>query len=229
MTFLDSDLMSHDDIDELRPRVYEAIVRDITEQCWFKVHDAYTLTRGGDPLFGRNLPSVAVYLVRDPRDVAVSLSYHNNTTIDGSIELLNTQDGALCSGRTGLARHLRQRLTGWSGHVMSWLDQTDLPVHVVRYEDLIARPVESFGAALRFVGRSVTEAEIERAVRYADFVELQRQEKDKGFAERISKTAPFFRAGRAEGWREILTADQLGLIERHHATVMLRVGYRLEQ
>ena len=140
--------MSHDEIDELRPRVYEAIAGDSIDQRWIKVHDAYTLTRAGDPLFGRNLPCAAVYLVRDPRDVAKSLSYHMNTTVDDAIKLMNTKDGALCSGRKGPGPQLRQKLTGWSGHVRSWLDQTNVPVHLVRYEDLIAEPVARFGAAL---------------------------------------------------------------------------------
>jgi len=220
--------MSHDDIDELRPRVYEAIAADSTEQRWVKVHDAYTLTRAGDPLFGRNVPCAAVYLVRDPRDVAGSLSYHNNTTIDDAIKFMNAADGALCAGRKGLAPQLRQKLTGWSGHVTSWLNQTDVPVHMVRYEDLVAGPVTCFGAALKFVGRPATPAEIERAVRFADFEELQRQEKEKGFAERMGRSAPFFRAGRTGGWRETLTAEQARTIQQHHSVVMARLGYGLE-
>jgi aryl sulfotransferase len=229
VTFLDSGLMSHDDIDELRPRVYEAIAEDTTEQRWIKVHDAYTLTRTGDPLFGSNLPCTAVYVARDPRGVAGSLSYHMNTSIDDAIELMNNKDGALCSGRKGLVPQLRQKLTGWSSHVTSWLDQTNVPVHLVRYEDLIAEPVAYFSAALKFAGRSATSAEIERAVRYTDFAELQRQEKERGFAERISRKAPFFRVGRTEAWRETLTAEQTKTIERHHGAVMTRLGYRLKQ
>ena len=38
-----SELISHDDIDRLRPRVYKRISAEATEQCWIKVHDAYTL------------------------------------------------------------------------------------------------------------------------------------------------------------------------------------------
>ena len=69
-TLLNSDLMSHDEIDELRPRVYEAIAADTTDQRWIKVHDAYTLTRAGDPFLDAICHALAVYLVRDPRDVA---------------------------------------------------------------------------------------------------------------------------------------------------------------
>ena len=38
-TLLDSGLISHDDIDRLRPRVYERIATEVTEQRWVKVHE----------------------------------------------------------------------------------------------------------------------------------------------------------------------------------------------
>jgi aryl sulfotransferase len=224
-TLLDSGLISHDDIDRLRPRVYERIAAEATGQRWIKVHDAYTLTADGEPMFGRRTARAAVYLVRDPRDVAISLAYHNSTMIDDAITLMNAAEGVLCRGRKGMPPQLRQKLQGWSGHVTSWLDQTDVPVLALRYEDLAADPVAGFGAALRFAERPATEAEIERAIRHADFAELQRQESEKGFAERTSRTAPFFRAGRVGGWRGKLTAEQIERIEQVHAPTMRRLDY----
>jgi aryl sulfotransferase len=225
-TMLDSGLLSHDDIDDLRPRVYEAIAAGAAEQRWIKVHDAYTSTTAGEPLLGRTAGR-AVYLVRDPRDVAVSLAHHNSTSIDDAIKLMGAVEGALCRGRKGLAPQLRQKLTGWSGHVTSWIDQTDAPVHVLRYEDLAAAPAECFAGALEFAGRSATPTEIERAVRHADFAELQRQEGEKGFAERMSRTAPFFRSGRRGSWRETLSGEQVARIEEAHAPMMQRLGYEV--
>jgi len=228
VTLLDSGLMSGDDIDRLRPRVYERIAAEATEQHWIKAHDAYTLTPEGEPMFGRYAARAAVYLVRDPRDVAISLAYHFGTTIDDAIEFINRPDGTLADWRTGLPVQLRQKLHGWSGHVTSWLDQTHVPVHTLRYEELVADPVAGFSAALRFAEKPATEAEIERAVRNADFTELQRQEGEMGFAEGyVLRTAPFFRSGRAGGWRDKLTAEQIARIEEINAPVMQRLGYEL--
>ncbi|MGH7075150.1 MAG: hypothetical protein ACREFD_13235, partial [Stellaceae bacterium] len=42
-TLLDSGLLSHDDIDCLRPQIYRAIAAEAPEQRWIKAHDAYTL------------------------------------------------------------------------------------------------------------------------------------------------------------------------------------------
>ncbi len=225
-TMLDSGLLSHDDIDDLRPRVYATIAAEASEDRWIKVHDAYTTLQDGEPLLGRNVARAAIYLVRDPRDVAISLAHHNSMAVDGAIKFMNAADGAFCGGSKGLAPQLRQKLTGWSGHVTSWLDQTDVPVHLMRYEDLQAAPAEFFAGALKIAGRSAAPDDIERAVGHADFSELQRQESEKGFAERMSRTAMFFRSGRSGGWRESLTAAQIAAIEQCHGAVMARLGYR---
>jgi sulfotransferase family protein len=224
VTLLDSGLISPDDIDRLRPGVY-ARMAEAVEARWIKVHDAYALNADGEPVLGRGVARAAVYLVRDPRDVAISLAFHNSTTVDAAIELMNAPDGALCRGREGQLPQLRQRLNGWSGHAGSWLEQTDTPVHLLRYEDMRADPVAAFTRALAFAQRPATGEEIERAIRHADFGELQRQEREKGFGERMSRTAPFFRAGEAGAWRRELTSDQVARVEVAHAPMMERLGY----
>ena len=224
-TMLDSSLLSHDDIDALRPRIYDEIAQGAHEQRWIKVHDAYLATPNGEPMFATKGARAVIYLVRDPRDVAVSLAFHNSTTLDEAIKLMNDSESALCRGRKGLAPQLRQKLTGWSGHVTSWLDQTEIPVHVVRYEELGVAPNKCFAAALDFAGRSATLTQIERAIRHSDFAELKRQEDEKGFGERMSRTAPFFRAGRIGGWRQSLSSEQAYAIEECHGAVMARLGY----
>ena len=223
-TLLDSGLMPHDDIDALRPRVYDGLARDAAGLRWMKVHDSYTRLPGGEPLLG-SAARAAIYLVRDPRDVAVSLAHHNGTSIDAAIMLLNDPCGALCGGSTSSDSQLRQKLGGWSGHVASWLDQRSIPVHLTRYEDLKADTAAAFGAALEFVGDDAGSADIERAVRHADFQALQRREREAGFAERKPGASPFFRAGQAGAWREILSAEQRICIENANAAMMERLGY----
>lgn len=225
-TLLDSGFVTHDDIDELRRDVYQRIAEQRDAQRWIKVHDAYTNAPSGIPMFGIEGARV-VYLVRDPRDVAISLAHHSNTTIDQAIALMNNPDGALCAKRKALAPQLRQKLHGWSGHVASWLDQTDLPVICLRYEDLRTDPLRKFSTALAFAGRTATPDEIARAIRHADFSELQRQEGEKGFAERMSRTELFFRSGHAGGWRTTLSPEQIAMIEGAHRATMCRLGYDL--
>ena len=103
------------------------------------------------------------------------------------------------AGAVGSYSFARQ-LPGWSGHIASWLDQTDIPVHLVRYEDLQGRHRGIFPRALAFAGRRRRDEEIVRAVAFADFAELQRQEQDKGFRETPRRPGGlFFRRGEAGG------------------------------
>jgi len=246
-TLIDSGLLTHDEADVLRPRVYEAIAehgggddgaesgRDESEQSrlprLIKAHDAYLDTSLGEPLLAAARGARrAILIVRDPRDVAPSLANHRRSTIDAAIDFLVDRQACFAAGARSQNAQLRQRLLDWSGHAASWLDQGDLPVHLVRYEDLKAMPVETFTAALDFLGVSFSRDEVERAVDYASFERLQAQEKANGFTEWRAQdgTGLFFRRGESQGWRHELTPAQAGRIEAAHAPMMARLGYRID-
>jgi hypothetical protein len=242
LTLIDSSLLTHDEIDVLRPRIYEELAagaqddeydkpEEIPPVRFVKVHDAYTQTRNGEPLLGgRRGADGAIVIVRDPRDVAPSVANHNRVDIEAAIALMNNCQGAYCAKPGRLDQQLRQQVPGWSGHVASWLDQTDIPVHLIRYEDMKADAAAVFRAALAFAGRPATDDEIARAVTYADFDELRRQEQDKGFAETPRRPGGlFFRRGETGAWRDELTAEQVARIEAAHAPMMRRLGYELSE
>jgi hypothetical protein len=224
-TLLDSLLLRDDEVERLRPAVHDACCAERRGAGFVKVHDAYTRLADGAPLLGRGARA-ALYMVRDPRDVAVSNAFHNDCSLDAAIGDLGNPTHALQGGRYR-HRQVRQRLLDWSGHVASWLDQRELPVYLIRYEDLLADTAAVFGQALVAIGIAATADRIAAAVRHADFAELQRQERQADFIERVGG-APFFRQGRAGGWRECLTPEQVGAIEAAHGVIMERLGYRRE-
>jgi len=226
ITLIDTDLLTKDEADRLRPRIIEGIVAETTEPVYLKVHDAYRVNPDGEPVLGRGVARAALYIVRDPRDVAVSFSFHAHVGIDRAIGWLNSNHHTLAANLSHLESQLPQVTLDWSGHVASWTEQYDVPVHVLRYEDLRADPVGSFGAAIAFLGLAASRAQVERAARFADFTTLQRQEQQKGFSERSLKSiAPFFRSGRAGGWAETLTPVQQEAIAAAHRPMMERYGY----
>ena len=166
--------------------------------------------------------------MRDPRDVVPSLANHNRISIDDAILRINDKDAAACSHPRRMYEQLRQKLLGWSGHIASWLDQSDIPVYLIRYEDLQTDAVGTFRRALDFAGRPASDEDIRRAVGYADFGELKRQEQDKGFNEKPRRSGgAFFRRGEAGAWRDELTLEQVARIEAEHAPMMQRLGYEL--
>ena len=223
LTLLESRLLRDDEVERLCPAVHDAFAAECAAAAFVKVHNAYVRLDDGMPLLGR-CGRAAVYLVRDPRDVAVSYAFHNDCDLARAIADLNNPAHALEGKRH---QQTRQRLLDWGGHAASWLDQSDLPVHLLRYEDLLADTAAAFGRVLDFLGVTADADRIVRAARHADFSELQRQERRGGFAERVG-SAPFFRRGQAGGWRECLTPAQVRAIEDAQGPAMDRLGYRRE-
>jgi aryl sulfotransferase len=238
LLLIDSGLLTHDEADCLRPLVYEELARGLDDDerdpremppavRFVKVHDAYTLTPMGEPLLaGARGADGAIVMVRDPRDVAPSLANHNNSSIDEAIAFMHDSDAGFCAKTTGQDSQLRQKLPGWSAHVTSWVDQIDIPIHLVRYEDLQVDTAAVLRRALQFAGQPATDDELCRAVRFADFARLRRQEEEQGFREAPRQLdARFFRRGEAGGWRDELTPGQAARIVAAHGAVMRRLGY----
>lgn len=231
---IESGLLSADEADGLRPRVYEALARGAMDEGetppatgvrFVKVHDSYTLTRKGEPLLaGSRGAAAAILIVRDPRDVAPSLAAHNGSSIDEAIAFMADAEAAFAVVKNRQLRQFRQKLPRWSGHVASWLEQKDIPVHLIRFEDLVLDPVTSFRRALTFAGCTAGDDAIRRAVAFSDFRQLHEQEREKGFRE--SRAGRFFRRGVAGGWRDELSPAQAARIEADHGAMMQRLGYK---
>lgn len=236
LTLLDSSLLTLEEIDALRPGVYETLVGDPCDDDdappadgpirFVKAHDAYARLPGGEPLLaGARAASGAIVIVRDPRAVAPSLAHHSHIGLDEAIDFMGDPGAAFCGKRDRQHRQLRQRLRDWSGHVESWLDQTDVPVHLTRYEDLKAEPVATLSAALAFMQIDASGTAIKRAVRLSAFDNLAAQERDSGFREAPLQRR-FFRRGESDAWRDELDRAQVIRIEQDHGAMMRRLGYQ---
>ena len=75
----------------LRPLLHELLAAELPRPTFFKVHDACIHTAGG-PLFPRAATAGAVYLVRNPLDVAVSYAHHLQWSIDRTVEEMNRSE-----------------------------------------------------------------------------------------------------------------------------------------
>lgn len=217
-----SDLLP-DEVERLRPRIYEAAARNTSRTLFLKVHDAYTTNSGGEAIFPQGPTKAVIYVVRHPADVAISYAHHRGCSVDQAIDLLADHSHSLAEEATGVEGQLPQRLLSWSEHVSSWLD-APLPVYCVRYEDLSEKPEKTLLSVLRFLGEDCHPLRVACAVHFAAFAELSRQESAHGFFERPGRVRTFFRSGQARGWLG-LTDEQARCIREQHAVVIRRLGY----
>ena len=219
-----ADGLTDEEAEVLRPRLYEAQARAATAPLFRKVHDALGRTCAGEPLFPPRVTLGSVYIVRDPRDVVVSLAHHNGTSIDRAVALMADPAATLSANITSGKWQLRQRLSTWSGHVESWLNQGKSLL--LRYEDMLVDPGDGLGRVARHLGLDAAPDAIQRAVEATRFARLRAAEDRDGFRESPITGARFFRRGVAGGWRDTLTAAQAERIVTDHSVVMARLDYR---
>jgi aryl sulfotransferase len=223
---VDASALGPEVVERLRPKVYRCLARDADETLFMKVHDRWTRVDTGEPMFPADVTLGVVYVIRNPLDLAASCAHHWGVPLAQAV-------GGLCDGTLGsrgtvpgTPDQLRQRYGAWSEHVRSWVDDSGLPLHVVRYEDLSADPGGTFGGVVKFCGLDYDDDRVRKAVAFSSFAELRRQEASAGFRER-SPAAPggFFRRGQAGSWRDELPAHLAERLATAHHPTMRRFGY----
>ncbi len=193
---------------------------------WFvKTHDQYGVDSAARALFPAAASAAAIYLVRHPLDVAVSFAHHAVASIDTIIERMADGSATLNHWQNRISAFLPVLLGSWSGHVRSWTDQDDIPLLVLRYEDMLADPVASLERVVAIAGLDFTPAQCAEAVEATHFDRLQALEAKTGFIEKPVDAPSFFRAGNSDGWRTILSSRQVDRLVADHRTTMARLGY----
>jgi len=221
---VESSDLTAEEIEELRPQAIIAWAEGENSPI-IKTHDAFLSSRG-TPLFPDGSTRGAVVIVRDPRDVAVSFADHSGLSIDAAIDKMADPGGMLAGGTKRLANQFSQRLPTWSGHLAGWLE-APVPKLMVRYEEMKTDMASVLAKVAAFVEIDAPAAAVARAVAATGFDKLQAEEDRIGFRERAPNCRQFFRRGVAGGWRDTLTAEQVGRIETDHGAMMRRLGYEV--
>lgn len=203
----------------LRPKVHELLTKASPDSVFVKTHNLLGEAEGR-PLVNLECTAGAIYLVRNPLDVAISYAHHFGVAADEAIEQLNFPG----AGTPTTDVSARQYYGTWSMHVASWTMVPFPARHVVRYEDMIERPLETFAGVARFLGLDPPPERLERAVSHSSFDQLRSQEDATGFVER-SQFSRFFRSGRVGQWREALSETQIARIVADHREQMARFDY----
>ena len=204
----------------LRPKVHRFLANRTAHTMFVKTHHAVGMI-SDIPTITPDVTAGAIYIVRNPLDVVISYAHHMAADIDTTIEAMGRHDNyALTAGRI-----VFQYLSSWNDHVKSWTTAPGLTHHVMRYEDMLDAPNETFGDLIGFLDMESTPERIERAIRFSSFDEMQKQEKAKGFREGSQVADAFFRQGNLGGWRDTLTPAQVDAIVERHGEEMAKYGY----
>jgi len=214
------DLHDHRVTLQLRDKVMRGIIGNGADVNLVKTHNIRGQAHGTQ-LIPPHYTRSAVYIVRNPLDMVLSYARHYGVEPALAVEAIGRSDNA--NATDGAA--VWQFLGSWSEHVTSWTTDSPYPSLVLRYEDMLDKPKEAFGALVRHLGVPLEDERLDKAIRFASFDEVSGQEKAGGFAENPGKSETFFTSGKAGKWKEALGPDLVEKIRTDHKAVMKRFGY----
>lgn len=168
-----------------------------------------------------------IYIVRDPREVAVSQYY-----------FLKGREN-LYSKSYPLGKHIKNFFTGtigiagvsWQEHVEGWLGarRSSPDFLLLQYESMLDNPFNSVCRIADFLHISVNDDDIERIVRNTSFANMQHMEQQDYCKRKIlrDKNQYLIRNGNSQSWKTVLGSDDIRLIEENWADTMGRLGYEI--
>ncbi|MEO1192702.1 MAG: sulfotransferase domain-containing protein [Pseudomonadota bacterium] len=218
---LKEEMLDSPAITRLRPQVQQWMAASRGHDIFVKTHNAVALA-DGVPLITPAATAGAIYVVRNPFDVAVSFAHHYQVSYERAVESLCQSDYRL-PAQGGM---LEQYLGSWGEHVTSWTHAPGMTRLVIRYEDMAAAPLKAFAQVIAFLGMPKDMARLKRAVKFSAFKELARQEAASSFVEsRPDGTTPFFRSGRSGAWRGELGAEDSDRLRATFEALLLEHRY----
>ena len=226
---IDSSDLCWAELDKVRGRVGHQ--RALYTEClrYHKVHDAFVSPdSAGRPVVPVEDCQGAVVVIRHPADVVVSLSHFFSWELERCLAFLLDEQAGLCRSSKRGGQQVRQFMGTWANHVTSWVDQQQIPVLLLRYEDLLAQPEQHFVRLAEFLNLPNEPALIRQAVTNTRFETLRaKEEEEGGFHERPEGCERFFRSGRSGEGREQLSIEQLAKLEQAFSSTLRRFGYEV--
>jgi len=175
-----------------------------------------------------------IYIVRDPRDVAISWSKHANLSYDDSINFMLNFNSCIEWAQTNseLPDNIKPKtfLSSWDEHVTSWTkNNLDVPKLILKYEDLVYKKEKTVNIIVKFFEKNFNikfnynDEKIANIVESTSFEKLKSQESKYGFVEAASEV--FFRRGEKNQWKNELNVQQIARLENKFKDFISKFSY----
>jgi hypothetical protein len=205
-------------LERLVPDMYihsDRELRNLPRPRLIKSHECF------DPRYKK-----VVYIVRDPRDVAVS-NYH------WELKKGSFRDGFPLEEfiPRWMDGHYWPRLGNWADHVTSWLStrRNQEGFLLLRYEDLMQDTLHELARLARWLSIEATQERLQRAAELSSadrMRQLESREGGKWLQTRYTRQdKPFVRSASSGDWRKILSRESGAMIEGAWGSLMQTLGY----
>ena len=194
---------------------------------FFKTHNAFGKLNNFD-FTNTNNSIGCIYIVRDPRNVITSLKNFYEMNDDQAFKWITNKNQYIYDVHKfkTIGYSNFQFISSWDTNFESWKIQKQIPIKVIRYEDLLNETYAVFNDVLNFIHKTISSEEkifknkIKNAVSSSLFSKLKEKEKKEGFSEApksklLNSQIPFFNLGPNNNWKKILNEnlkDKLNIV-----------------
>ena len=158
-----------------------------------------------------------IYIVRDPRNVITSLKNFYEMNDDQAFKWITNKNQYIYDVHKfeTIGYSNFQFISSWDTNFESWKIQKQIPIKVIKYEDLLNETYTVFYDVINFINKTINSEEkifknkIKNAVNSSLFSKLKEKEKKEGFSEApksklLNSKIPFFNLGPDNNWKKIL-------------------------
>ena len=159
-----------------------------------------------------------IYIVRDPRNVITSLRNHYELDYHQALTWMLDKKKFIYDYEKTQEYSDFQFISSWENNYKAWKSQSEFPLKIVKYEDLMEKTYVVFTEIIDFINKTtksqekINKIKIKNAISSTSFNKLRDYEKKYGFSESIkskneNKQIPFFFLGPENDWKKILDDD----------------------
>ena len=203
-----------------RPTIHQELARRVEGFLFLRTQNA-AMKHFGIPLITPEATSAAIYIVRDPLDIAASYGAARERQIDRTIALMGQKGRILARSPT----RSYEVLGAWSENVESWTAGVRGRILCIQFEHMLADPQRLFSEIVSFLGMSATSEQIAQAAENA-FIGIVKPFRRRDMAEETPVNwLKLLRNGLANRGKKLLTTQQIAVIANAHREQMRRFNY----
>ena len=180
----------------------------------------------------------AIYIVRDPRNVLISIKNHYDfENYADALKFLMDDNTYVWGFNNNYAKS--QIITSWRINYLSWIEKNkNIKRILIRYEDLIKTPEKTFEKIIKFINEitkkneSVNGEKLKKAITSTTFENMQKIEESNQFEEKVHsektlKPKKFFHLGPKNNWRDTLDKEIIEKINVNFLNELKNLKYEL--